>query len=647
MENDSIIVVFFDVGDTLGAPVLSPPPMHLERLDVYSWVPGVLEKLRATGRRLGLISNTGDEQGPAVDAVLQAAGILTFFDAPLRIYSADVGVRKEKDNPAIFQLAAARAGLGDKAQRCLFVGEDAIERETAMKAGMKVCPHPLLVEEVLVGQPLSFVRIMAPPGQAPGAWRPALRDRPLVPLRLEGPQGNTLYAIASERTRAELQNMGFGVDLLGALDAPLDHELYILRDDEAKRTGFLSPLGQSQALFADPGNSRLIISSRDGELILVLPPDRSLEDVHFKQTSHGHTEKLMPDPLLLDQWDQGPAQPPDFVMAPMFAAPAAALSAEEIQQLKRINSQAMLTRVQRYSGQSPLAPGQDGTIVSRHCRHPHNTLAAKAMAEECKLIGANRLVVRLHQFTHRGKTLYNVEAELAGQSPELVLVTAHLDSTAAAGQGYDAEKDPAPGADDDGSGVAAVLTIAECFAAMAAARPPARTIRFVLFNAEEEGLVGSHAYARHQRTLNAPVVAVFQMDMIGYNKKDPRAWEIHAGFSRSAAVEERSYRLAQRIAALVSTVSPDLPGPQLWRSNGIYQGDPAEDRSDHAAFQVRGYAACCSSEDLFVGPLPAFPENEGNPKYHDKDDREVDVVYAADIARGVAAAAWTLARDAH
>ena len=38
-------------------------------------------------------------------------------------------------------------------------------------------------------------------------------------------------------------------------------------------------------------------------------------------------------------------------------------------------------------------------------------------------------------------------------------------------------------------------------------KKPKRTIRFVLFNAEEEGLVGSGEYAREQAALRAPIAA--------------------------------------------------------------------------------------------------------------------------------------------
>jgi leucyl aminopeptidase len=60
---------------------------------------------------------------------------------------------------------------------------------------------------------------------------------------------------------------------------------------------------------------------------------------------------------------------------------------------------------------------------------------------------------------------------------------------------------------------------------------PRRTIRFVLFNAEEQGLVGSGAYARNQAALGTPIVAVFQMDMIGFDVLPDRTFELHAGFT--------------------------------------------------------------------------------------------------------------------
>ena len=143
--------IFFDIGDTLGTAVLSPPPVRLVRLDLFPYVTALLRSLADRGLRLGLISNTGDMDGASVDAILNKAAIRDFFDPSLRLYSKDVGLKK--DSPAIFRVAAQRAGLTDVPQACLFVGDDETERGFAIDAGLQACPHPLLVNEVLDGHP--------------------------------------------------------------------------------------------------------------------------------------------------------------------------------------------------------------------------------------------------------------------------------------------------------------------------------------------------------------------------------------------------------------------------------------------------------------------------------------------------------------
>ena len=107
--SDTPAVVFVDLGDTLGTPVLSPPPYHLVGFNVIPFAQSVLGELQRRGLRLGVISNTGDDGGPAVNEVLRAAGLLSYFDPSLLIYSKDVGLTK--DSPEIFRRAAERAGL--------------------------------------------------------------------------------------------------------------------------------------------------------------------------------------------------------------------------------------------------------------------------------------------------------------------------------------------------------------------------------------------------------------------------------------------------------------------------------------------------------------------------------------------------------
>jgi carboxypeptidase Q len=91
-------------------------------------------------------------------------------------------------------------------------------------------------------------------------------------------------------------------------------------------------------------------------------------------------------------------------------------------------------------------------------------------------------------FTNRIRTevkVPNVIAEIRGsETPdEVVIVGAHLDSW-----------QPGTGAQDNGTGVAGVLEAARAIQSLN--RPPRRTLRFILFGGEEEGLLGSTAYAR-------------------------------------------------------------------------------------------------------------------------------------------------------
>jgi leucyl aminopeptidase len=81
--------------------VLSPPLIHLLEFDDFPFVGDLLTRLRAEGLRLGIISNTGNDSGAHVDSVLGRAGILDHFDPALRIYSQDIGLKK--DSSAIFQ----------------------------------------------------------------------------------------------------------------------------------------------------------------------------------------------------------------------------------------------------------------------------------------------------------------------------------------------------------------------------------------------------------------------------------------------------------------------------------------------------------------------------------------------------------------
>ncbi len=115
----------------------------------------------------------------------------------------------------------------------------------------------------------------------------------------------------------------------------------------------------------------------------------------------------------------------------------------------------------------------------------------------------------------------NVVAVLPGSDPALagtyVVVSAHFDHVGV-GAPNEAGDSIYNGADDDASGTAAVLEMAEAFASLPKA--PARSVLFLAVSGEEKGLLGSMAFAKNPTVPMDSVVADVNMDMIGRNAPD-------------------------------------------------------------------------------------------------------------------------------
>src|SRR4029453_10006826 len=94
-------VVFFDLGDTLGVGQVGPSG-NITGFDPFPFVKDILKKLKdpppaGLGFRLGVISNTPTGTTAAnMAAVLNAAGVLAFFDPTLLLYSSVEGLDKTK-----------------------------------------------------------------------------------------------------------------------------------------------------------------------------------------------------------------------------------------------------------------------------------------------------------------------------------------------------------------------------------------------------------------------------------------------------------------------------------------------------------------------------------------------------------------------
>jgi leucyl aminopeptidase len=156
---------------------------------------------------------------------------------------------------------------------------------------------------------------------------------------------------------------------------------------------------------------------------------------------------------------------------------------------------------------------------------------------------------------------------------QIVVIGGHYDSI-----NFATVTGDAPGADDDASGVAAVLEIARILSA----QEFDFTIRFCGWSGEEFGLLGSEAYAAHLDNINADVVAMLQLDMIAYRANgDVRSVDFVTNDTDPGltAFSQDVY------AAYVPTL--------IVNSGILFAGT-----SDHRSFFVHGFPACFPFEDL-------------------------------------------------
>ncbi|MDQ1524885.1 MAG: hypothetical protein QOE47_2809 [Pyrinomonadaceae bacterium] len=113
-----------------------------------------------------------------------------------------------------------------------------------------------------------------------------------------------------------------------------------------------------------------------------------------------------------------------------------------------------------------------------------------------------------------------LEGSDAKLKQEVIVIGAHYDHLGRGGQGSLASREGEihHGADDNASGVAGLLELARTFAAER--KSVRRTMVFIAFGGEEEGLLGSSYYVRNPALPLAQTVAMINLDMIGRMKGD-------------------------------------------------------------------------------------------------------------------------------
>ena len=249
---------------------------------------------------------------------------------------------------------------------------------------------------------------------------------------------------------------------------------------------------------------------------------------------------------------------------------------------------------------------------TRNTRSRYNDAAAETLAAYFTGLG---LAVAIEEFSFESVRYQNVVATQVGRvhPDSIFVVCAHFDSFVFGGG-------PAPGADDDASGVAAVMLAARLLAPHACDY----TVKYVAFNCEELGAQGSIPWVRGALAEGLAIVGALNLDTLGW-------WQDGLDFDLDVITNDASRWLAdacQNAAGLYTTMPAEL------------HVDNSMNEGDHYPFWVFGYDA------LMLSEAAGYDDPELNPTMHTASDTIDRIVpdFAVGNTRVIIATLATLAR---
>ena len=264
--------------------------------------------------------------------------------------------------------------------------------------------------------------------------------------------------------------------------------------------------------------------------------------------------------------------------------------------------------VAKLSGARPLA---DGSVLADRSRRANRESAAELLASE---ISQRGLQPQRHRYWYPNiqPVLDLIMPPVRGQNvfatiPATVDTAQHV----VIGAHYDSVRD-GPGANDNATGVAAVLAVAEHLAAL-----ELRRMHFIIvfFDFEEDDASGSRAFVDMLLADGTQIHSMHNIDMIGWDSNGDRAVEVDMP---TAALEALFRNAAEPLGIAIRKV----------RYNS----------TDHQSFRERGIDATCLSEQYASG--------DTTPHHHQPTDTVdyVDFGFVASSTRLMMAAMQALAQ---
>jgi len=417
-----------------------------------------------------------------------------------------------------------------------------------------------------------------------------------VYAHLTAPGTDYLLAVLTPEQQGQVRALGLA---LSVLDADARDAVYYLV--ESGQPPMLEQAASAFTMLYDDGH-QAVARRRAGLMV------QAVDDVGL------HAVPLGPDSVVLTPRSTGA-----IPTAPAYDPLVAGL-------LARITADTVAGYDGGLSGEWPVSIGGQPYLLTTRYTYSGEPIAkaTQYVYEHLQGLGYD---VRYHDYTLSGYALRNVIGEKRGRVyPErIVLLTAHLDSRAAG-----SPHNPAPGADDNGSGAAALMVAADLLADV----DLAYTVRIVFFTGEEQGMWGSYYYARDVANAGEDILGVLNLDMIAWDARGGPAIDLH---SQLPSVEDDSDALADLFAAVVAVYGLDLE-PQVVENGARF--------SDHARFWDRGYAALLAIEDYYNPSEQLAEPRDWNANYHTTGDRlsTLNLAYFAEYVRASLATFVHLAR---
>jgi aminopeptidase YwaD len=244
----------------------------------------------------------------------------------------------------------------------------------------------------------------------------------------------------------------------------------------------------------------------------------------------------------------------------------------------------------------------------------------RELIDRLESIGAS---VRTEPFLFEGTVHENLVLDLPGQGAqkrELVVVGAHYDSVP-----------NCPGADDNGSALAALLEIGRTLAPL----PRYHDLRLVAFDLEETGFRGSRHHAAECAWARQPIRLMMSLEMLGFCSHAPHSQQYPGKLGLVLPGQGNFIGLLCNLRGIRSTFTL-AQGLRCKKARALalptgIRGEwvPASCRSDHVPFWELGFPAVLVTDTAGLR----------NPNYHEPTDlpNTLDYEFLEAVSRGLMA----------